>query len=339
MIRVTYQYSHINTKDEQAVGPRPMSPDFFPTGDWEGRTRQDLLEANITRTWGMNTLTLGRQVVNRDWLVGSNQWGEVARAWTGVAVTYGKYDFFAGRLDLDTVGETGFGSDQHLAYAGRDWGGLGKSTIYYKLQRPGDSVYTLGHQWGSERGNTSFNIMGAYQWGRTGGSDLEAWAGIAKVRLGLGDRLAAFGAYSTASGGDPSDGKVNTFDDLYPSDHHRLGMMDLVALRNIRAFTVGLDFTLNDKMSLKAAYNSFSLFSEEDNWYQTSNVFNNIGNVSGGGTNLGSEIDVSLHMRLSNNLKLSGGFGIFDPGSAISNAFPGSTDNSTYMYVGLGLKY
>lgn len=338
-VRVTYQYSHINTKDEQAAGPRPMAPDFFPTGDWEGRTRQDLYEANITRTWGMSSMTLGRQVVDRDWLVGSNQWGEVARAWTGVYLTNGPCDFFAGRLDLDTIGENRYGTDQHLVFAGHNWGGLGRSTIYYTLNRDGISLYTLGHEWSKTNGKTEFSIKGAWQWGQTFGENHEAWAGMAKVNFGMSDRMNLWASYSTASGGDPSDGTVNTFNDLYPSDHGRLGMMDMVALSNIRAMSFGLGYHLNESMGLSVAYHNFSLFSQDDEWYQTSNTLNNYGSISGNGTSLGSEIDISLHWMLNPNFKLSGGFGIFDPGSAISNAFPASTDNSTFMYVGVGFKY
>jgi hypothetical protein len=336
-IRVTYQFSHINTKDDGAAGGA-MGAGFVPTGDWEARTRQDLYEANISRTWGMSTLTIGRQAVDYDWLVGSNQWGEVARAWTGVRVQNGPCEFFAGRLDLDTMSDAGFGSDQHLVYLGHDWGSLGKSTIYYKLDRIGESVYTLGHQWGRENGNTSYGIAGAIQWGQVGGSDLEAWAAMAHAKFQLNPKMRLFASYSTASGGDPSDGTVNTFDDLYPSDHHRLGMMDLVALRNISAITVGLDFDVNDKIGLMASYNSFTLFDEDDAWYQSGNLFNTYSSFTGSGTNLGSEIDVTLRLMLGENAHVMGGFGIFDPGSAINNAF-GGNDNATYMFVGLGFKY
>jgi hypothetical protein len=335
-VRVTYQYAHINTKDEEAMAPiGAQSPDFFPTGDWEGRTRQDLLEANISRTWGMSHMVFGRQVVDRDWLVGSNNWGEVGRAWTGLNVTNGKWDFFVGRLDLDTIGETG--GDQHLAYAGYDHR-FGRTTLYYKLNRFGESVYTLGHEWGMDSGNAHIGINAATQWGRTGGSDLSAWAAVGKVKFNLGDRMNLFASYSTASGGTTAAGTVRTFDDLYPSDHHRLGMMDLVALRNIRALTFGVGFDVNESIGLKASYNSFTLFDEDDLWYQSRNIFNNFGAAPGNGTNLGSEIDVQLNWKLNEMLKLSGGFGIFDPGSFIQNA-GGGNDNATFMYVGVNLRY
>jgi hypothetical protein len=337
MIRVTYQYSSINTKDDGAAGGA-MGGGFNPTGDWEDRTRQDLLEMNISRTWGMSHMVLGRQVVDRDWLVGSNKWGEVGRAWTGLYVQNGPCDFFAGRLDLDTIGSTGFGSDQHLVFAGHDWGGLGKTSIYYKLDRLGESVYTLGHEWGMQNANTSFDIKGAWQWGQVGGNDLEAWAAIAKAKFTMSDRMHLFASYSTASGGDASDGTVNTFDDLYPSDHHRLGMMDLVALRNINALTFGAGFDLNESIGLKASYNSFTLNSEDDFWYQSGNLYNTYGTFTGAGTNLGNEIDISLRWNLNANTRVSGGFGIFDPGSALNNAF-GGNDNATYMYASFSFRY
>ncbi len=336
MIRVTYQYAHINTKDEQLVLPiGGNSPDFNPTNDWDGRTRQDLIEAHITRTWGMNTMVLGRQIVDRDWLVGANKWGEVGRAWTGVKVNNGKWDFFVGRLDLDTIGEAG--GDQHLAYGGYQWGGLGRSTVYYKLDRFGESVYTLGHEWSRSMGTIDLSVNGATQWGRTQGDYLSAWAGIAKAKINMSDRLSLYGAYSTASGGTTSAGTRRTFDDLYPSDHMRLGMMDHQSLRNVQALSFGLGFQVNPNIGLNVSHHTFKLFDEDDIWYNPGNNFNyNVG--PGDGTNIGSEIDISLSWRLSEALKLSGGFGIFDPGSAIQNA-GGGTDNSTFMYVGVNFRY
>ena len=340
-IRVTFQYANINTKDEDGDGgglrPGSLSPDFNPTGDWEDRVRQDISEAYINRSWMSSSLTIGRQQVDRDWLVGSNKWGEVGRAWTGIRLDSGNWDFFVGRLDLDTIGEAGFGSDQHLAFAGYDWR-FGRTSVYYKKDRDFDvSVYTLGHEWNMTAGNVDLSVNAATQWGRTGGNDLSAWAGIAKAKINLGSRLSVYGAYSTASGGTTSAGTVRTFNDLYPSDHHRLGMMDLQGLSNVRALTVGAKFEVNEDMGLKLAYNSFSLFDEDDFWYNTSNVYGNPYGT-GNGTNVGSEIDVSLNWSLSEMLKLSGGFGVFDPGSFIQNAGGGS-DNSTFMYVGVNFRY
>jgi hypothetical protein len=340
-VRVTYQYAHINTKDEATIPPiwggggGQNSPDFIPTGDWDGRTRQDLVEAYVSRTWGMSTMTLGRQQVDRDWLVGSNNWAEVGRAWTGVRVENNKWDFFVGRLDLDTVGEAG--GDQHLAFTGYDWGTWGRTTLYYKLDRFGESIYTLGHEYKKNAGTVDFSLNGATQWGRTGGNDLSAYAGVAKAKLNMGTRMSLFGAYSLASGGTTDAGTVRTFDDLYPSDHHRLGIMDHQSLRNVQAFSVGLGYDVNDEIGLKVAYHSFKLFDGDDFWYQPGDNFQyNVG--PGDGTDIGNEIDITLSWMLNPALKLHGGFAIFDPGSAIQNA-GGGTDNQTFMYVGLNFRY
>jgi hypothetical protein len=334
MVRVTFQYAHINTKDEDAGGPRPQAPDFNPTGDWDGRTRQDVVEAYISRTWGMSEMVFGRQQVDRDWLVGSNKWGEVGRAWTGLKVNNGAWDFFVGRLDLDTIGEAA--GDQHLALAGYDHR-FGRTSVYYKLDRMGASVYTLGHEWSTTAGNIDLSVNGATQWGRTNGDYLSAWAGIAKAKIHMGDRLSLYGAYSTASGGTTSAGTVRTFDDLYPSDHHRLGMMDHQGLRNVQALSFGLGFKVSDAIGLNVEHHTFKKFDDDDLWYGTGNTFTYFVGP-GNGTNIGSELDISLHWMMNDALKISGGFGIFDPGTAIQNAGGGS-DNSTFMYVGLNWRY
>jgi hypothetical protein len=335
-IRVTYQYASINTKDEDADGLN-IPPDFNPTGEFEDRTRKDVIEAFINRTWGMNSMTFGRQMVDRDWLVGSNQWGEVARAWTGVKANSGNWDFFVGRLDLETGTLANFGSDQHLAYAGFDHN-YGRTTVYYKSDRDfGASIYTLGHEWSTTAGNIDLSVNGATQWGRIGGSYQSAWAGIAKASINMGDRMSIYGAYSTASGGTTSAGTVRTFDPLYPSDHMRLGMMDLQALSNVTAFSVGLKFDVSTDIGLSASYHSFNKFDEDDLWYNGNGSYGN-SYGTGFGKNIGSEIDINVHWSLSDALNVSGGFGIFDPGSFIQNAGGGS-DNSTFMYVGVNFRY
>jgi hypothetical protein len=335
-IRVTYQYASINNKDEDADGLN-VPPGFNPTGEWEDHTRKDVVEAYISRTWGMSEMVFGRQQVDRDWLVGSNNWGEVGRAWTGLKVNNGAWDFFVGRLDLDTGSIAGFGSDQHLAFAGYDhrWG---RTSVYYKHDRDfGSSVYTLGHEWKQTAGNVDLMVNAATQWGRVSNDYLSAWAAAAKAKIHMGDRLSLFAAYHTASGGQTTAGTVRTFDPLYPSDHMRLGMMDLQALSNVTALSFGLGFQVNDRIGLSASYHSFNKFDEDDAWYNTSHTYGN-SYGTGFGKNIGSEIDVNVHVMLSDMLKLHGGFGIFDPGSFIQNAGGGS-DNSTFMYVGVNFRY
>jgi hypothetical protein len=290
-----------------------------------------------------STMVFGRQQVDRDWLVGSNNaWGEVGRAWTGVNVKNGAWDFFVGRLDLDTVGEFQSGSDQHLAYAGysHKWG---RTSVYYKSDRnDDDSIYTLGHEWKQTAGNVNLSINAATQWGRSGGSDLSAWAGIAKASIMMGDRMSLYGAYSTASGGTTAAGTVKTFDELYPTDQHRLGMMGLQALSNVRAFSVGLHYMVNEQIGLGASYHAFSLFDEDDFWYNTRNVYGNPYGT-GFGTSVGSEFDFTLNWKMSEMVNVRGGFGFFDPGTFIENAAAAgldtATDNSTFMFVGVNVRY
>jgi hypothetical protein len=337
---VTYQYSHINTKDEEIIPPSPGNgPGVFnPSGDWEGRTRQDLLEANISRTWGMSTMTFGRQVVDRDWLMGSNdKWGEVARAWTGLKIENGQWDYFIGRLDLDTEGQLGFGQDIHVGYAGFKHN-FGRTTVYYKLNRDyPTSVYTLGHEWSSGSDKASFSVNGATQWGRDDGDDVSAYAGIAKAKFGLSDRLHAYGAYSIASGGYTSNGTWRGFNEMFPSNQGRLGTMGLQALSNVKAFSVGAGFKVSEEIGFGLGYHSFQLFDEDGGWQNTSNGLA-YGVGGGNGTQIGTEIDFNLHWRMNEKMKLMGGYSVFDPGTALNNAGYGN-DNSTFMYFGVNLKY
>ena len=337
-IRVSFQYSSINTKDE-GTG----FPGFVPTGDFVERKRQDLNEAYIEKKNGENdSFRIGRQSISRDWLVGAQEWGEVGRSWDGISVMHGPCDFFVGQLDLDSGSVAGFGSSQKLAYAGHNWGRWGKTSIYYKSDdTAADSLYTLGHSYEHEGGNVEWMLNGALQWGRQGGVDQNAWAGIAGAHLGLGSRLSAWAHYATASGGTTSAGHSRTFDELYPNDHGRFGLMDLQALSNVQTFGVGLSLELSKDMGLMAGYHSFKLFDAEDAWYNTSLGLNYVGAVdpSGlSGTDVGNEMDVAFHWMASDHFNVSAGFGVFNPGSFLQNVGFGS-DNQTFFYAKLGLKY
>ena len=345
-IRVTYQYSNIQTKDKGtppvAAAPAPqVGVFFFPTANYQARTRQDVPEAYLEHKSGDSTFRFGRQMVNRDWLVGSNNWGEVGRAWDGVSLKQGKWDMFAGRLDLDNPNIINNIGGAYLYFGGYDWGYGGKTSVYYKHdQFTGASEYTAGHTYHKMYGKAFVGVNGAFQWGRRFGVDHEAWAADGHVGFMFSDRLHGMVGYTVASGGSGSTDR--NFDWLYPSDHGMLGDMDLVGLSNVSAMSAGLGFQVNDRIGVM--YYNFKLFDKKSPWFSgTNNSMFFGGPIAGDGSgasgdNIGSEIDFNLHVMLPNNLRLTGGYSFFDPGSFVNNTMGGNS-NQNWFYASLGWRY
>lgn len=324
-IRVTYQFGWF---DE----------DFSGT-NFNGENH-NLVEAFAERTWDGGSFRAGRQKVTlgSGSLVGSNEWGEHGRSWNGVRIVDDAWDLFVGRLDFDD----GMGIGEHyLGFAGYDWGYGGQTNLIYHWSHWGNpSIYTLNHTYHKDYGNFKLGVEGAWQWGREGGNDLEAWAGAINGKFSVSDRMSIFGGYNTASGGTDTDGTNNTFNDLFPSDHRRNGIMDIVGWRNVNAIHVGVGFQVSEGMRLSATYHDFTLNDSSDGWYAPINGMNVYGSGDGaeGVDDLGSEIDINLMWKLRDNMKLSAGFAVFDPGTYFESAGYG-TDNATWFYGSLGWKF
>ncbi|MCH8977997.1 MAG: alginate export family protein, partial [Armatimonadetes bacterium] len=201
------------------------------------------------------------------------------------------------------------------------------------------SIYTLDHTYEKQFGNLKLSVEGVWQWGREGGQDLEAWAGSVTGEVPVSDRLTVFGGYSTASGGS-SGNTSNTFNDLFPSDHRFNGIMDMQGWRNVDAVHIGAGYKVSDDMSLRATYHDFSLNDATDAWYNGRNglQYGYVDPSGGSGSNVGSEIDLSLRWRLPNDLKLTAGLAVFDPGTFVETQSGGGS-SQTWFYASLGWRH
>ena len=342
--RVLYQYSNVNIDDSDSGGGMNLenfNPFYsFSVGTtFRAETRQDLVEGYLRHTNGDATLTVGRQMLSKGpgKLLGDNDWGEVARSWNAVRLQTGDWDFFVGQLALDRANNGGV----RLGMASHDWGYGGQTSVIYKSDPAfGDSIYTLDHLYWRQMNNLGIGIDAAYQLGRDGGRDLEAWAGTVYVQLETSGSMTFWGEYDIATGGSAAAAKSHTFDDLYPSDHRHYGLMDLMGWRNMKAMGVGLDWSMNESMEVSLGYYKFNMYDSADGWYSGRNTIGQYGAPHFTGTasdDLGSEIDISLNWQLRDNTKLGLGIAFFDPGAAMTEVFLAS-DKQTWFFAQLSWK-
>jgi hypothetical protein len=173
-----------------------------------------------------------------------------------------------------------------------------------------------------------------YQFGDRSGMDHDAYA--VHARLGLGSAKWPLQAkllyqFDVASGdGDRTDGKSETFQQLFPTVHLWHGYADLVARQNVQDHWVAL-YTVPAK-DWRASLHFHSLKADKgtDALYRASGaVIRMPAPGTDGGTDFGKEIDFIVDRKMNTNWALQAGFCYFDTGSYLKNVPPAGSTSDT----------
>jgi hypothetical protein len=196
------------------------------------------------------------------------------------------------------------------------------------------------------RGGWGLLAEGAVQRGRVSGKDQRAWAqsiSVGKSFAGpLAPRLAV--EYNAASGGNPDDpGTSHTFDQLFPTNHDKYGLMDYQGWRNMRHFQAGVTARLPRSVSVGLQHHWFRLHNARDFWYAANGTPNR--GASGplrspGGTagkSVGREWDVYASMPAGAGMNVSFGYARFMPGSFVK-AVNATADASSWWYAQFAIR-
>ncbi|MBI1911979.1 MAG: alginate export family protein [Deltaproteobacteria bacterium] len=145
-----------------------------------------------------------------------------------------------------------------------------------------------------------------------------------KVRIGAEYDFAS-GDKDAGTAATPND-KIKTFFNLFPTNHDKLGNMDLQAWRNVKAWTVNASADVTEKVRLYAAYWNFKLAEKEDAWYGAANWNNTPTGVRGARAanskdDLGSEVDVVATYKYNNALTAEVGYSRFFTGDFVDDYF------------------
>jgi hypothetical protein len=225
-------------------------------------------------------------------------------------------------------------------------------------------IYTLGFRLKSkpnEVGNWDYSLESAYQFGdfqdrRLGGAaaprlDQQAWMVVAQGGYTFADAWATprLGVeYDYGSGdSDVTDGKHETFENLFPTNHKFYGYMDFVSLQNIHDVRAIFQLKPTPRMSVAIEGHGFWLANTHDNFYNVggaprggATLASNVGTGTGYGVNpsynsfVGTEVDVIAGYALTRFAQLEAGYGHFFVGDYIrsSLAAVGSQD-ANYVYL------
>lgn len=208
--------------------------------------------------------------------------------------------------------------------------------------RAGDkSGYTLGSRFWGKSAGFDYEAEAAGQWGHWAGDTIEAWAValdggytidvVARPRLGAG--------FDWASGDrNPTDGSVQTFDQLFPLGHAFLGYLDLVGRQNITATNVNLSaWPVKEKVKGAIAWYWFWLAHERDALYAANGAIVRRDATGRSGKEVGSELDVTLQWKIDVHSTLLLGWSHFWDADFIQDT--GASENADLFYVQYAFKF
>jgi hypothetical protein len=177
----------------------------------------------------------------------------------------------------------------------------------------------------------------AFQTGEVRGLDLTSFAAHAGLgytlevpwmpRLGI--------AYSFATGdGDPLDGEIETFQNLFPTNHKFYGQMDVFSWQNMHDLEASVKAQPVKAVTLKAEYHAFWLASTDDVWYRANGVtaVRTLTPAARQASNYaGSEVDILAQWVVSKDFTVETGYSHFFAGDYLDDT--GAADDADFGYV------
>jgi hypothetical protein len=349
-------------------GSRPNTPGAFGA---EGDDVFDLLKGYIqigdlkkgfSATVGRQFLSYGDQR-----LVGPLEWLNQARTFDAIKLRYAAPEW---QLDLFTSSPVVFTPYQFNqsqifdqeesasaifsgAYLSTKWVPFNLTTDLYLFNkrdqgtaefgaRLGDSdFWTLGTLWKGDPkklGGWDYEMEMAFQTGEVSGRDLTAFAG----HWGVGynwlnhswkPRLAV--QYNFGSGDqDPTDGDIETFQNLYPTNHLFYGFMDTTGWINMHNPQVNISFMPTKKLKVMLDYHLYWNATNDDAWRRVNGV-TAVRPLNAAARNAssfrGQEVDVTALYRVSPHVGLQAGYSLFVAGDYLRDT--GANDNAHFGYL------
>jgi len=208
--------------------------------------------------------------------------------------------------------------------------------------RAGDkSTYTLGGRFWGKTAGFDYEAEAAGQWGHWAGDTVCAWAvaldGGYTFEASVKPRIGAGFDWATGDGS-PTDGKVQTFDQLFPLGHKYFGYLDLVGRQNIIGPNLNVTvWPVPDKVQAGVAWHYFWLADESDALYNAAGAAMRRDASGGSGKEVGSELDLTVTWKIDAHSSLLVGWSHFWDADFIQNTGP--SENSDLFYVQYAFKF
>ena len=347
----------IQAQDSRAPGIRPALSNSGAVRD-PLDLRQAYVEVGASQSPA--SLKVGRQalIYGDSRLIGAPNWSNTSRVFDAVRLQVrgsgAKLDLFSAsvvrndpnrRLNRSVEGEylhglygslenviPGSTLEPYLLWQTR-------SSVVNELNALGDlDRYTLGFRaWGKGLGPWDYNAALVRQWGQAAGAEIQAWAGYGELGYSIEARLnpRLYVHYNFGSGDkDPGDGRMEGFDNLYPTTAFLYGRANRVGWRNHKGLRLGSELKPHSKLTLLLELHSFRLASRTDALYDA------VGRLSvapppGGArdTRVGTEVDAVFTVPVTDNFSLGGGLAHLLPGPFVRANTPGHPFTYSYLFT------
>jgi hypothetical protein len=174
------------------------------------------------------------------------------------------------------------------------------------------------------------------QYGSLGSDSVSAYAmnfdlGYTWPKVSLRPRVYADYAYASGDD-DPHDGRIGTFDQIYPSNHGLYGIVDLFGWQNLQDAKMGVSITPLKKLTAGTVVHYLNLANARDALYNgTGNAIAR--NTTGAyGRHLGKEWEGTGTYQFTTYLASGIGYGHLFPGEFVKRATKGSSYNIGYLF-------
>jgi hypothetical protein len=202
--------------------------------------------------------------------------------------------------------------------------------------------YTFGNRFKGKKWSWDYGTEYAVQLGSRAHDDIQAWSfhqelGYTISKLKWTPRL--YGEYNHASGDrNPTDGKFQTFDNLFPTNHNKYGYIDFVSLKNINDWMIGTSIKPHLRLLTSAEFHWFTLDAKESPWFNVAGAGGTVraANVNAD-THLGEELDLLATYKLSEKLSLMLGYSLFIAGPFAKDT--GAHDDANFIYTQMVLNF
>lgn len=172
------------------------------------------------------------------------------------------------------------------------------------------------------------------QRGDSAGDSISAWAGHWRIEQGLpGQWSPKLRVESDYASGDsnPADGRLGTFDVLYPTPHDKYGLADQVGWRNVQHLGTTFEVRPKAKFAVQAKFHTWWLASARDGLYSAPGVLLVRDPLGRSGRHVGEEVDGEALWTPGKRVLFGAGVGHLFPGGFLKNASPGRGYTSLYL--------
>lgn len=190
-----------------------------------------------------------------------------------------------------------------------------------------EAVYEFGQVWAGDRSTRDFDLH-AFAAHLSGGYTFNALAWT--PRLGVG--------YNYASGDrNPTDGKTQSFQTLFPSNHGKFGEMDEFAWRNLH--NLRAQFTLHPAQTceIEISYHADWLANPHDYWYRGGSALRTTTSTGqdvrtlGADRFAGQELDFMVRWKATSRVNLDAGYAHFFASTYLRDTGP--ADDADFGYA------